>query len=466
MYLFDFDGTLADSMPTWAGKMIRILEEEGITPPENLIKIITPLGDRGTAEYYVNELGVKSSIESLIERMDKYAMEAYHNRVELKAGVLDFLKVSRAQGHKLAVLTASPHKFIDKCLERVGAFDLFEHVWSIEDFGDLKKNMPEIYVQAAEKMGATIGDVVFFDDNITALQTAKIAGMKTVGVYDATADDLQEIIKAETHGYVHSFKDVLPKIRTNLHTHTARCRHASDTEEEYVLRAIDAGLEVFGFSDHFPLAAENGKESSYRVPVGEVAEYVGTVNELKKKYAGQIEIHVGFEMEYYPSRFEEMLENAKKYGAEYLICGPHFIESEYIGGVYVNWKTSEDQILLAYTDRVLSAIRSGVFTYIAHPDLINYHGDEALFQECARKIGICAKENNVPLEINFLGIRDNRSYPNERFWQAFSGMDVPVVFGFDAHDAVNAADLASSVRANEMVKKFGLKLVEPVIRKI
>ena len=206
-YLFDFDGTLADSMPTWAGKMIRILEEEGITPPENLIKTITPLGDRGTAEYF-QTLGVTKTVEQLEAKMDGYAMEAYHNKIPLKEGVFDFLKRSRNEGVYMAVLTASPHKFLDPCLKRCEAFELFNDVWSIEDFGTLKKNMVEIYQKAAEKMNCKTEDIIFFDDNIVALQTAKKAGCKTVGVYDKTSDDMTEEIKNTVDKYINSFKEL------------------------------------------------------------------------------------------------------------------------------------------------------------------------------------------------------------------------------------------------------------------
>ena len=57
-YLFDFDGTLVDSMPTYGALMIRILNESGIEYPSNIIKIITPLGFIGTAEYFIG-MGMK-----------------------------------------------------------------------------------------------------------------------------------------------------------------------------------------------------------------------------------------------------------------------------------------------------------------------------------------------------------------------------------------------------------------------
>ncbi len=52
-YLFDFDGTLVDSMPTYAGLMLRILDENHMSYSKDIVKIITPLGFRGTAKYYV-----------------------------------------------------------------------------------------------------------------------------------------------------------------------------------------------------------------------------------------------------------------------------------------------------------------------------------------------------------------------------------------------------------------------------
>lgn len=204
-FLFDFDGTLADSMPTWAGKMIRILEEEGITPPEDLIKTITPLGDRGTAEYF-RTLGVKKTVEELEEKMDTYAMEAYRNNIPLKEGVLEFLEKSKAE--KTAVLTASPHKFIDPCLERCNAFDFFDEIWSIEDFGTMKKNMVEIYLECAKRLNCSVNEIVFFDDNIVALQTAKKAGCKTVGVFDKTSEEFLEEIKKTVDKYIFSFKEL------------------------------------------------------------------------------------------------------------------------------------------------------------------------------------------------------------------------------------------------------------------
>ena len=70
-YLFDFDGTLVDSMPTFASVMVRILEENGIEYPPDIIKIITPLGYVGTAKYYRENLGLPISENEALELMLK-----------------------------------------------------------------------------------------------------------------------------------------------------------------------------------------------------------------------------------------------------------------------------------------------------------------------------------------------------------------------------------------------------------
>ena len=206
-FLFDFDGTLADSMPAWVNKMIGALKEEGINPPEDLIKIITPLGDKGAAEYLIT-LGVNKTVEEIIRYTDEIARDAYENSIPLKNGVLEFLQKTKEQGIYTAILTASPHRFIDPCLKRTKAYDLFNDVWSIEDFGTLKKDQVEIYQAVAQRIGCNLKDITFFDDNIIALQTAKKAGCKTVGVFDETSSGLVEEIKKEADKYIYSFSQI------------------------------------------------------------------------------------------------------------------------------------------------------------------------------------------------------------------------------------------------------------------
>ena len=148
-YLFDFDGTLVDSMPSYIYAMRRVLDEGNISYGDDLVKTITPLGYGGTAKYYVEKLGLNLPEDEIVERMKKYASHEYAHNIEAKAGVIEALKSLKHKGVDLHILTASPHAVLDVCLGRLGISDLFTNIWSCDDFETTKAN-PEIYKMAAE----------------------------------------------------------------------------------------------------------------------------------------------------------------------------------------------------------------------------------------------------------------------------------------------------------------------------
>ena len=253
----------------------------------------------------------------------------------------------------------------------------------------------------------------------------------------------------------------------NYHTHTKRCGHATDDAEEYILTAIAGGIKCMGFSEHFPYICENGFEASFRLPVSEIKEYFEELSFLREKYKDKIDIKIGFEMEYYPDKFEKMYNSAVEYGAEYLILGPHYITEESPDGIYVNKKTEDAEFLKAYASTVADGIRTKRFTYVAHPDVIKFTGDAEIYKKEMRKICVASKEAGIPLEINFLGIRDNRNYPSALFWGIAGKEQCPVTFGCDAHSEKTAFDKESFEKAKELVKKYNLNYIgKPELIKI
>lgn len=206
-YIFDFDGTLVDSMPYWSEKMLNILRKTNTPYPADVIKRITPLGDIGTAKYFRDELGVPLTFDEMYAMMDEYALPKYRDIIPLKDGVREYLTLLKKNGATIHVLTASPHKMVDPCLRRLGIFDWFGNVWSCDDFGTTKSD-PAIYTEAVRRIGTGITDAVFFDDNIGAVRTAAQAGLYTVGVYDATGEDFADELKQTADRYVVSFAEL------------------------------------------------------------------------------------------------------------------------------------------------------------------------------------------------------------------------------------------------------------------
>ncbi len=244
-------------------------------------------------------------------------------------------------------------------------------------------------------------------------------------------------------------------MKANYHTHTWRCRHAEDNERAYVQAALDTGLKVLGFSDHTPYPFDDGFCSDFRMRCDQTEDYIGTIAALRDEYRGDIDIHIGFEAEYYPRYFERLLEMLEPTGYEYLILGQHLLGNER-GEQSCFAETEDTARLRAYTDQCIEALHTGVFSCFAHPDLLHFVGDETAYRAEARRLCRAAKACGVPLEINLLGMGLHRHYPCEPFWEEAAVVGNAVILGWDAHrrDWMRQPELAAAGEA--MIARLGL----------
>lgn len=224
-------------------------------------------------------------------------------------------------------------------------------------------------------------------------------------------------------------------IMNNFHTHTTRCRHAFGKDRDYVEKAIKAGIKVLGFSDHAPMLFPNEKYySNFRMYPSDVDDYVNSIRLLKEEYKDQIEIHLGFEIEYLPKLFKITTSWLEEKGAEYFILGQHFTNNEYDeGSFYCNTPTDSVELFDKYIDQALSGLRTGKILYIAHPDLFKYTGPDSVYNEKMTYFCKELKKLDYPLEFNLLGFSQHRNYPDKRFWNIVSDIGNKVTIGFDAH---------------------------------
>ena len=218
----------------------------------------------------------------------------------------------------------------------------------------------------------------------------------------------------------------------NFHTHTYRCQHAIGTERQYIENAISMGMKVLGFSDHCPIPFKTGYVSNIRMTMDQAHEYVKKIRSLADEYASQIKIKVGFEMEYFPKYFDEQIAFFDTLNLDYLILGQHFLRDEE-GQQYTGRPTSNPQNLIDYVDSVIAGIKTGKFTYICHPDLINFTGNIDFFKTEMTRLCKTAKEVNIPLEVNGLGTDEHRNYPNPLFWKIAESVGNTALVGMDVH---------------------------------
>lgn len=226
-------------------------------------------------------------------------------------------------------------------------------------------------------------------------------------------------------------------MKFNYHTHTNRCFHAKGEDEEYVLAAIEAGFDEIGFADHSPWPYK-GYVSGMRMHENEFEPYVKSIKALAEKYKDKISIKVGLECEYFKEYIPWLKEKTKELQVDYVILGHHYCTHE-IGADYNGNLTTVDGIK-KYTDEVVEGIRSGVYSYVCHPDLYmkGYGVWDEHAEEMARRIITAANEEGIPLEYNLLGLSRSKDegvpgYPYPDFWLLASKMGAKAILGVDAH---------------------------------
>lgn len=247
----------------------------------------------------------------------------------------------------------------------------------------------------------------------------------------------------------------------NYHTHTYRCGHAIGAEEDYIQMALNRRMKLLGFADHTPQIYPDGFESRIRMLPGQLAGYCKNLTRLQQQYAGQLDIHIGLEAEYYPALWKDLLILLGDQPVEYLILGQHWVGNE-MDQPYVGRPTEDESLLQRYCDQVLDALQTGVFSYIAHPDVINFVGSDAVYRSHMRRLCQGAKACGIPLEINFGGIRAHAHYPNRLFWEIAAEENCHAVFGIDAHSPENMLDIQAERTASAMAEELGL-IVKPYV---
>ena len=252
----------------------------------------------------------------------------------------------------------------------------------------------------------------------------------------------------------------------NYHTHTPRCQHAQGAETEYIENALARGLKIFGFSDHTPQWFPNDFYDGIRMFPHQLVEYCNTIRALQIQYADKISIPLGLEVEYYPAIFDELMLHLQDNGIEYLILGQHWIGNE-MNEPYSGRATEDETILQRYCNQAIRGMETGLFSCLAHPDLIHFVGERKIYQKHMRRLCKASINTDTPVEINFYGIGQNRHYPNKFFWELAAEEGCKVVLGMDAHCPENVSDPAQETIAMEMVHHYGLNLLETIpLRKV
>ena len=248
-------------------------------------------------------------------------------------------------------------------------------------------------------------------------------------------------------------------MRVDLHNHTILCNHATGTVDEYIQRAIELGIDEYGFSDHAPM----NFDPKYRMDISQKNMYENWVIDAKEKYKDKIKILLGYEVDYLEGY---ILDEIIKSKVDYLIGSVHFLKNkddmwgfdnpEFIG-IY---KSKDiDTIWIEYFEAIKAMAKTGLFDIVGHFDLIK------VFKFLPKKdIKLIAKDaleeikkSNMVLEINTAGLRKpiNETYPSKQLLELAFDMDIKITFGSDAHNVEQVGFMYEDALA--FVKDIGYK---------
>ena len=251
----------------------------------------------------------------------------------------------------------------------------------------------------------------------------------------------------------------------NYHTHTHRCGHALGDVPDYCREAVRQGLDVLGFTDHTPLP--DGRWPSVRMDMQELPGYLAALDDADRQFPDLLVLH-GLECEYVeafvPYYREEFLGRC---GLDYLVGGAHWYPhaGEWVG---IYGTPMDPSMLKSYADYLVAGMESGLFSFVAHPDLfgVSYPDWDRHAEAAAHAICQAAAALSVPLEINTYGFRKpylasrtgkRPKYPWFPFWEMAATWDVPVVVSSDAHRPEDV--LANMDQGEALARRLGLKQV-------
>ena len=210
--IFDMDGTLLDSMPVWKRLTQGYLKQFGVHITDQDYAVTEGFSQPQVAQYFADRYPELPDAQSLMDGMDRLISARYEAIAKPKEGVLDFLEGLRRRGVKMAIATLTARRHAEKALRDRDMLDYFEFMLTIEDVG-ISKREPDIYLQAAARMGLEPAFCVVFEDAPYACATARRAGFRVCGMVEPAYAAGEDELRASSDLIVeHSFDELRGKI--------------------------------------------------------------------------------------------------------------------------------------------------------------------------------------------------------------------------------------------------------------
>lgn len=222
-------------------------------------------------------------------------------------------------------------------------------------------------------------------------------------------------------------------MRIDLHNHTTRCNHAKGSMQSYIERAIELGIDIYGFSEHAPMDFDE----YYRLNFDEMSAYTQDVLRLKEQYKDDIKILLGYEVDYLKGHIDQRVISAD---VDYMIGSVHFLDKWGFDNPEFKHEYQNkniDDIWQEYFNNIEAMAKTNYFDIVGHLDLIKIFNfmptkEIRLIATPALK---AIKKANMVLELNTAGLRKpcQEIYPAPSLLELAYELDIPITFSSDAH---------------------------------
>lgn len=219
-------------------------------------------------------------------------------------------------------------------------------------------------------------------------------------------------------------------MKANYHTHTRWCKHGTGEIEDYIEAAISAGLTELAITEHVP---HKDNLDPRRIQWEEFEAYDQALDAAIWKYSDRIRVIKGFECEYYPEVLDAYRMFRDQYGYKLLILGQHRSGRN---REYDNFAAKTVKEMRIYADEVCEGLETGLFTFLAHPELALQGYPNVWDRDCElvmRQIYSVCERRKIPVEINANGFWDHRAYPNREALLLSKEYRLRYLINSDAH---------------------------------
>ncbi len=204
--IFDFDGTLFDSMHVWKGYKDNFFNYLGIELTEDDREAFKGLFLRETFLLAIERFNLDKTYEELLSHLFDYIKSRYMVETEPKNDIREFLEKLKAKGIKMGIATATGEPALEAVMKKFDMLHYFSVIYSTYTVG-ASKTEPKVYDVVLSELGTDKDTTWVFEDALYAAKTAKANGYNVVGIYDKSEPN-QEELKEIVDIYINKYNEL------------------------------------------------------------------------------------------------------------------------------------------------------------------------------------------------------------------------------------------------------------------